>query len=175
MKKLITLLFLLSVLVSNAQSIYDKEFKINGLLGDTVELNSFKGKKVLIVNVASKCGYTPQYAGLQKLYDAHKDSLVIIGFPCNQFMSQEPGDATEIHGFCQKNYGVTFQMTEKVDVKGSEQNEVYQWLTQKSLNGFDDSKVKWNFQKYLLDEEGKLIAVFPSNVKPQSTEITNLL
>lgn len=175
MKKLITLLFLLSVLVSNAQSIYDKEFKINGLLGDTVELNSFKGKKVLIVNVASKCGYTPQYAGLQKLYDAHKDSLVIIGFPCNQFMSQEPGDATEINGFCQKNYGVTFQMTEKVDVKGSEQNEVYQWLTQKSLNGFDDSKVKWNFQKYLLDEEGKLIAVFPSNVKPQSTEITNLL
>ena len=175
MKKLITLLFLLSVLVSNAQSIYYKEFKINGLLGDTVELNSFKGKKVLIVNVASKCGYTPQYAGLQKLYDAHKDSLVIIGFPCNQFMSQEPGDATEIHGFCQKNYGVTFQMTEKVDVKGSEQNEVYHWLTQKSLNGFDDSKVKWNFQKYLLDEEGKLIAVFPSNVKPQSTEITNLL
>ena len=175
MKKLITLLFLLSVLVSNAQSIYDKEFKINGLLGDTVELNSFKGKKVLIVNVASKCGYTPQYAGLQKLYDAHKDSLVIIGFPCNQFMSQEPGDAAEIQGFCQKNYGVTFQMTEKVDVKGSEQNEVYQWLTQKSLNGFDDSKVKWNFQKYLLDEEGKLIAVFPSNVKPQSTEITNLL
>jgi glutathione peroxidase len=175
MKNLFTLLFVLTALFLNAQSFYDKEFKINGLMGETIECSSFKGKKVLIVNVASKCGYTPQYAGLQKLYDTHIDNLVIIGFPCNQFMSQEPGGADEINSFCQKNYGVTFLMTEKIDVKGDEQNEVYSWLTQKAQNGFKDSKVKWNFQKYLLDEEGKLIAVFPSNVKPQSTEITSLL
>jgi glutathione peroxidase len=127
------------------------------------------------VNVASKCGYTPQYADLEKLSQTYKDKLVVIGFPCNQFMGQEPGGEDQIAEFCQKNYGVTFPMTTKVDVKGKSQHEIYQWLTQKSLNGKDDYKVSWNFNKFLLDEEGYLIEHFPSGVNPLDEAITGKL
>lgn len=175
MKYLFILLIVLTGYVVSAQSIYEQNFEIPGLMGDTISINDFKGKKVLIVNVASKCGLTPQYEELQKLYETHKDSLVIIGFPCNQFMGQEPGTAEEIHSFCEKNYGVTFLMAEKIDVKGDSQHLIYQWLTQKSQNGLEDSKVKWNFQKYLLDENGYLIAVFAPSIKPLSSELIDKL
>lgn len=154
-------------------AIYD--IKINSLQGEAIDLSEFKGKKILFVNVASKCGYTPQYEGLQKLHAEYKEKLVIIGVPCNQFMNQEPGNSTEIAEFCQKNYGVEFLMTEKVDVKGKEQHQLYQWLTSKELNGKMDSKVKWNFQKYLLDENGNLMEVFDSGVEPMDEKITSYL
>lgn len=149
------------------------EIKINSLSGDAIELSKFKGKKILFVNVASKCGFTPQYEDLQKLHELHQDKLVIIGVPCNQFGGQEPGSANEIESFCQKNYGVDFLMTEKVDVKGDNQHPLYTWLTSGEKNGLKSSKVKWNFQKYLIDEEGKLLEVFMSNVKPLSKAIVD--
>ncbi len=155
------------------ESIYD--ISIHGLAGDSLDLNDFKGKKLLIVNVASKCGFTPQYKDLQELHEKYGDKLVIIGVPCNQFMSQEPGDASEIATFCEKNYGVTFQITEKVDVKGNEQHPLYRWLTDKSKNGSGDSTVKWNFQKYLISESGELLQVFGSKVNPMSDEILAFL
>jgi len=136
-----------------------------------LDLKQYKGKKILFVNVASKCGFTGQYDGLQELYSKHTEKLVIIGLPCNQFGSQEPGDETEIQSFCRLNYGVDFPMTEKVAVKGDEQHSVYEWLTQKEKNGKMDSSVKWNFQKYLVDEEGRLIDVFYSITKPMSKKI----
>ncbi|MES2380195.1 MAG: glutathione peroxidase [Bacteroidota bacterium] len=156
------------------KSFYD--LKIQSLDGKTtIDLSQFKGKKVLCVNVASKCGYTPQYEGLQKLYDAHKDKLVIIGFPCNQFMAQESGTTEEIATFCKKNYGVTFPLTEKIDVKGPTQHPVYQWLTNKETNGARDVEVKWNFGKFLIDENGKFVAYFPSKTEPLSEEIAQYL
>ncbi len=150
-------------------SIYD--FRVPGLLGDTINFSDFKGKKILIVNTASKCGYTPQYAGLEALYKAHKGKLVIVGFPANNFGAQEPGSNSEIGAFCQRNYGVTFPMAAKISVKGSDMHPVYQWLTEKEHNGFRDSEVGWNFQKYLIDENGKLIAVFPSATAPDSKDL----
>jgi glutathione peroxidase len=150
-------------------SIY--EFKVPGLLGDTIDFSAFKGKKILIVNTASKCGYTPQYAALEKLYKAYKDKMVIVGFPANNFGAQEPGSNPEIAEFCQKNYGVSFPMAAKISVKGDDMAPIYHWLTEKSRNNFRDSEVEWNFQKYLIDEKGKLIAVFPSALKPDSHEI----
>jgi len=152
------------------KSIYS--IAINSLQGEKLDLSKFKGKKILIVNVASKCGFTPQYEELQTLSERYNDKLSIIGVPCNQFMNQEPGSSEEIASFCKKNYGVTFTMTEKVDVKGNDQHALYEWLTNKSMNGVMDSKVKWNFQKYLIDEEGNLVNVFAPNVKPLSKEIT---
>lgn len=140
------------------KSIYDIE--ISSIDDKRIDLSKFKGKKILFVNVASKCGYTPQYAELQKLHETYLDQLVIIGIPCNQFMGQEPGSNEEIVQFCKKNYGVSFLMTEKVDVKGANQHPLYTWLTSKSLNGSVDSKVKWNFQKYLVNESGQLVDVF---------------
>jgi glutathione peroxidase len=154
-------------------SIYD--IAITSLEGKTINLNDFKGKKILFVNVASKCGYTSQYKNLQKLHDTHGDKLAIIGVPCNQFGGQEPGSASEIKEFCSKNYGVTFLMAEKCDVKGSNQHKLYKWLTMKSENGVEDSTVGWNFQKYLIDENGKLIQVFKSGVGPMDASITSLL
>lgn len=151
------------------------DISINALNGEPLDLNKYKGKKILFVNVASKCGFTPQYAGLQELHDKYGENLAIVGVPCNQFGSQEPGTKNEIASFCQKNYGVSFQMTEKVDVKGKNQHELYQWLTSESMNGTKDSSVKWNFQKYLVDEEGKLIGLFSSRVKPMSEEILSKL
>lgn len=154
-------------------SIY--EIEINSLGGEPIDLAEFKGKKVLFVNVASECGFTPQYAELQELYDTYQDRLVVIGLPCNQFGGQEPGTADEIESFCKKNYGVTFLMTEKIDVKGDNQHPLYTWLTEKNLNGVDNSSVKWNFQKYLIDENGDYIDVFFSMTKPNSDKITKYL
>ncbi|MFM2387959.1 MAG: hypothetical protein RL660_2716 [Bacteroidota bacterium] len=150
-------------------SIYD--IKVEGLDGGTIDLSQYKGKKILIVNTASKCGYTPQYADLQKLYDQYKDKLVIIGFPANDFLMQEPGSNGDIATFCQKNYGVTFPMAAKITVKGKNMHALYLWLTQKQYNGVADSKVKWNFQKYLIDENGKYVAMFDPGTNPMSEEI----
>ena len=150
--------------------IYD--IAIKSIDGDEIDLNDLKGKKVLFVNVASKCGFTPQYEGLQKLHETHGDQVTIIGVPCNQFMGQEPGTHEEIVSFCKKNYGVTFQLTEKVNVKGAKQHPLYAWLTSKELNGSKDSKVQWNFQKYLISEKGELLNVFSSRVDPMDESIT---
>lgn len=155
------------------KSIYD--ISIQSLEGEKIDLNQFKGKKILFVNVASKCGYTPQYKDLQALNDQYKDKLVIIGVPCNQFMSQEPGSNEEIAQFCERNYGVSFLITDKVKVKGDEQHKLYQWLTSKKMNGSTDSKVKWNFQKYLISETGELVQIFASGVNPLDEEIINYL
>ena len=151
------------------------DFKVPGLDGSTIDYSKYKGKKVLIVNTASECGYTPQYADLQKLYEAHKSNLVIVGFPANNFGGQEPGTNTEIKEFCKKNYGVTFPMAGKVSVKGDDIHPIFKWLTTKTENGVMDAEIKWNFTKFLLDEKGKLIAVFPSKVNPNSEEITKYL
>jgi glutathione peroxidase len=142
------------------------QYTIAGIEGETIDFKDFKGKYILIVNVASRCGYTPQYAQLQELYDNHKDKLVVVGVPCNQFGGQEPGTATEIQKFCNVRYGVTFPLTTKIDVKGTNQHELYKWLTQKSLNGVQDSKVAWNFHKYLINPQGHLVKVYPSAASP---------
>lgn len=156
-----------------SESIYD--IKINALNGEDIDLTNYKGKYILFVNVASNCGFTGQYEDLQKLYDTYQDKLMIIGVPCNQFGGQEPGSASEIETFCKINYGVTFLMTEKVDVKGENQHPLYQWLTQQSKNGTSSSSVKWNFQKYLIDKNGALLDYFYSTTKPLSTKITKYL
>ena len=151
------------------QSIYD--FKVAALDGGKIDFADYRGKKILIVNTASECGYTPQYEALQKLFESHKDKLVIVGFPANDFGKQEPGTNEEISAFCQKNYGVTFTMAAKISVKGDDMAPIYHWLTEKDHNHYTDSKVKWNFQKYLINEEGNLVAVFPPAVKPDSPEV----
>ena len=150
-------------------SIYD--FKVAALSGGTIDFSEFKGKKILIVNTASECGYTPQYEGLEALYKKYKEKLVIVGFPANDFGAQEPGSNEEIAGFCKKNYGVTFPMAAKITVKGDEKAPIYRWLTEKQYNHYGNSSVKWNFQKYLIDEKGNLVAVFMSKVKPESEEV----
>jgi glutathione peroxidase len=154
-------------------SIYD--FKVPSIDGGVIDFAAYKGKKILIVNTASKCGLTPQYAGLEALYQQHKDKLVIIGFPSNNFLFQEPGGNETIATFCTRNYGVTFPMAAKVSVKGRKMSPVYQWLTRKKHNGFSDNSVKWNFQKYLLDEQGRLIAVFKPSTLPDSEEVMNAI
>lgn len=154
-------------------SIY--KMQINDIEGNKINLEKFKGKKILFVNVASKCGFTKQYEGLQKLYNTYKDKLVVIGLPCNQFGEQEPGTLTEIQNFCSTNYGVTFLMTEKINVKGSNQHPIYEWLTQKEKNGVKSSSVKWNFQKYLIDENGNYIDFWYSMTKPMSKKIIKYL
>ena len=156
-----------------SKSIYNIE--INSLQGHAIDLNEFKGKKIMFVNVASKCGFTPQYRELQKLNDTYKDSLVVIGVPCNQFGKQEPGNSNEIQEFCEINYGVSFLITEKIDVKGSEQHPLYSWLTKKSINGKQNSTVKWNFQKYLVNEDGEFVDFFYSITKPLNSRITSHL
>jgi len=150
-------------------SIYD--FTITSLEGKEIHFSAFKGKKILIVNTASKCGFTPQYKELEMLYEQYKEQLVIVGFPANNFLFQEPKGNTEIAEFCQRNYGVSFPMSEKVSVKGKDIAPIYYWLTHKKYNGLENSKVKWNFQKYLLDENGKLIAIFNSKTSPLSEDI----
>lgn len=156
-----------------AKSIHD--FKVEALDGGTIDFSKFKGKKILIVNTASQCGFTPQYEGLQALYEKYKDKLVIVGFPANNFGGQEPGSNTEIKEFCKKNYGVTFPMAAKVSVKGDDTAPIFKWLCNKSENGVLDAEIKWNFSKFLLDENGKLVAKFDSGVKPMSDEIISKL
>jgi glutathione peroxidase len=152
------------------------DLKIKSLDGkSTINMSDFKGKKVLCVNVASKCGYTKQYEGLQRIADKYSDKLVVIGFPCNQFLNQESGSAQDIEQFCKKNFGVTFPLTEKIDVKGSSQHEVYQWLCQKDNNKVEDYTVKWNFNKFLIDENGNLIAYFPSSVEPEDNKLISAI
>jgi glutathione peroxidase len=154
------------------QSIY--QFKVKDLSGEEFDFSSLKGKKILIVNTASKCGLTSQYKNLQTIYDQYKDkNLVVIGFPANNFMSQEPGTSTEIAAFCEKNYGVTFPMMSKISVKGSDMAPIYQFLTQKNRNGLEDSNVQWNFQKYLIDENGYLAKVVSPQTLPTDSEIVN--
>jgi glutathione peroxidase len=151
------------------KSIYD--YKVESLDGDTINFADFKGKKILIVNTASKCGFTKQYAGLESLYEGHKDKLVIVGFPANNFGKQEPGSNEEIGAFCQKNYGVTFPMAAKVSVKGADIAPIYQWLTNASANGYKTTSVGWNFQKYLINEKGQLVGMFESSVAPDAKEL----
>mgnify|MGYP003340577719 FL=1 len=149
------------------------DFSVKTLEGTTFNFSSLKGKKVLIVNTASECGYTPQYEKLESLYKKYKNrNFIIVGFPSNDFGSQEPGTNAEIRQFCTKNYGVTFPMMEKICVKGKEMHEIYNWLTQKSENGVLDSEVRWNFQKYLVDEKGNLVATYPSGESPLGDKIT---
>lgn len=150
-------------------SLYD--IKINSLQNKPINLGDFKGKYILFVNVASKCGFTPQYKDLEKLHQDYKENLVVIGVPCNQFGAQEPGNATQIQEFCEVNYGVSFIITEKIDVKGINQHPLYTWLTDKNYNGKKSSTVRWNFQKYLINKNGELIDYYYSITSPTSTKI----
>ncbi len=150
-------------------SIYD--FKVAALDGGTIDFAKYKGKKILIVNTASECGNTPQYADLQKLSEKYKGKLVIVGFPANDFGSQEPGSNKEIAAFCSKNYSVTFPMAAKITVKGDDKAPIYHWLTEKKYNNYMDTEVKWNFQKYLVNEKGELVAMFSNRMSPTNDEI----
>ncbi len=177
MKHLISVLFAAFFTLSaslNAQNFHD--FTVEDIDGKTFEFSKLKGKKVLVVNVASKCGYTPQYEDLQKLYETYGgDKFEIIGFPANNFLKQEPGTNDEIKTFCSTNYGVTFPIMSKISVKGDDMHPVYKWLTSKDLNLVENSEVSWNFQKYLIDENGKLIAVFSPKTNPLDQKITSYL
>ncbi len=169
-----------TVTESEPENLMEKEpetiyqFKVETLSGEEFDFSMLKGKKMMIVNTASECGFTPQYENLQKLYDTYKDdNFVIVGFPANNFNSQEPGTNEEIAEFCKKNYGVTFPMMDKVSVKGDDTHDVYQFLTQKVRNGYEDSEVSWNFQKYLIDENGRLVRMVDSKTLPDDESIVN--
>jgi glutathione peroxidase len=151
------------------------KIKINSLQNKAIDLSKYNNKYILFVNVASKCGFTSQYKELEELYKMYEDNLIIIGSPCNQFGNQEPGTAEDIEAFCKVNFGVTFLMTEKIDVKGSKQHPLYSWLTDKTLNNSKSSSVKWNFQKYLVSPEGQLIDYYFSITKPSNSKITKHL
>lgn len=186
---LISMLVVMASMTLPGSAIYD--FKVPGLDGNDIDFSQFKGKKILIVNTASKCGNTPQYADLEKLYEKYKDKLVIVGFPANNFGQQEPGTNTDIKEFCMKNYGVTFPMAEKISVRGEDIHPLYKWLVQQSREmakkvdakeskdyawkAFLSDPVVWNFTKFLLDENGNLIAVFHNKVNPMSEEVTKYL
>lgn len=158
--------------VMEKQNIY--QFKVQDLTGKEFDFASLKGKKILVVNTASKCGLTPQYKELEAIYEKYKaQNFVVIGFPANNFASQEPGSNEEIGAFCAKNYGVSFPMMSKISVKGNDMNQLYQFLTQKSKNGLQDSEVEWNFQKYLINENGELAKVVSPRVTPTDPEIVN--
>ncbi len=156
--------------LSNSSTLYELDFV--SIEGEITPLSQFRGKFLLLVNVASQCGFTKQYKALQELSDLYGDQLVVIGFPCNQFGNQEPGDAGSIKSFCERRFGVSFPLSQKIDVKGSQQHPIYKWLTTKELNGKKNSKVHWNFQKYLINPDGKLIDVFYSITSPLSKKIT---
>lgn len=170
MKSLIILFIFLTALVPSSTSVH--QFTMTDINGEDQSLSAYEGKVILIVNVASKCGLTPQYEDLQKLYDEKKDDgLVILGFPANNFASQEPGTDDEIKTFCTKNYGVTFPMFSKISVKGDDMHPLYQFLTEKDKNGVMDSKVKWNFQKYLLGKDGHLVEMIPPSKSVLSEDV----
>jgi glutathione peroxidase len=161
-------------MMHSSVSVYD--FKVPALNGGTIDLSTYKGKKLLIVNTASKCGFTPQYADLEKLYDKYKDKLVIVGFPANDFGGQEPGTNSEISEFCKKNYGVTFPLAAKSDVVGENTSPLFKYLTDEAIKmGTPAPVIKWNFTKFLIDENGKLIGVYNSKITPMSEEITSHL
>ncbi len=164
------LLVTLTNTVLFSQTIYD--FKVKDIEGKEFDLSTLRGKKVMLVNTASKCGFTPQYEELEKLYSTYRDSnFVIVGFPSNDFLSQEPGTDSEIQAFCKKNYGVTFPMMSKIEVKGKNQHPLYKYLTTKSENGFSDNTVKWNFQKYLINTDGKIDKILSPATTPMSVEV----
>ena len=157
-----------------SQSIYDLSINLNN--GDSIPLSTYKGKKILIVNTASDCGYTDQYDDLQKLYDENKDRLIVIGFPANDFKEQEKGTDEEIAQFCKLNYGVTFPLTKKSSViPGPEQNPIFQWLTDKNKNGWTSKKPSWNFSKYLINEEGVLVNYFDPTISPTGKDVTEAI
>lgn len=169
---IIGILIVLTGMVYAQTSFYD--FTVKDISGKDYSLSQLKGKKVLVVNTASKCGFTPQYEGLEDLYKKYGgDDFVIIGFPANNFAHQEPGTNEEIATFCKKNYGVTFPMMSKISVKGDDQAPLYKWLTSKSENGVEDSKVTWNFQKYMIDEQGQLVGHFAPSVKPDNDKLVD--
>ncbi len=173
MKYLLSIFILLNInTMISQESVH--EFKMTTIEGSPKSLSSFKGKKILLVNTASQCGFTSQYMELQKLHESHKDDLAIIGFPANNFGGQEPGSNDQIKSFCQKNYGVTFLMSEKVSVKGSDIEPLFKWLNSQENNSFKGD-IMWNFEKYLIDENGKLIKRFRSTTKPNSEKITSLI
>lgn len=151
------------------------QFKVEALDGSTIDFSTFKGKKILVVNTASKCGFTPQYESLEKLYEKYSHKLIIVGFPANNFGQQEPGTNVEIREFCKKNYGVSFPMAAKISVKGDDMAPIYKWLTHKDENGVLDAEITWNFNKFLLDENGILIAKFDSKVTPMDEQIVKYL
>ena len=170
--KIAFIALLISSIVT-ASSIY--EFKVEGLEGGSIDFSKYKGKKIMIVNTASKCGNTPQYAELEQLYEKYKDKLVIVGFPANNFGQQEPGSNEEIKEFCTKNYGVSFPMASKVSVKGEDIAPIFKYLTDEAKKlGFEDP-IKWNFTKFLLDENGKLITVIHNKTKPMSEDVLKYL
>jgi glutathione peroxidase len=161
---------IMSMMPTEQQTIY--QFKVKDIDGKTFDFATLKGKKIMIVNTASKCGLTPQYEQLEALYDKYKNkNFVIVGFPANDFLSQEPGSDKEIAQFCQLNYGVSFPMMSKISVKGKDMHPVYHFLTEKAKNGLEDSKVEWNFQKYLIDEKGHLVRVVSPRILPNDQSI----
>ena len=169
---LLIFLFLLMYGIGLSQNFHD--INITSITGEELSMSTFKGQYVMVVNVASRCGYTKQYADLEKLYQNY-DNLVIIGVPCNQFANQEPKNENEILQFCSSKYNVTFPMTSKVNVKGKNKHALYQWLTEKEYNKTGDYKISWNFNKFLVDPNGKLVGHFKSKIKPLSKEITSIL
>ena len=171
---LITILLFCTTLIAKTQNMKESihQFKVTNLYGESFDFSSLKGKKIMVVNTASECGLTPQYEQLQEVYEKYNNkNFTIVGFPANNFGAQEPGSDEQIASFCKKNYGVTFPMMSKVSVKGDDMHELYSFLTQKSKNGLEDSEVAWNFQKYLLDENGVLVKVVHPKVLPNDAEI----
>jgi glutathione peroxidase len=170
---LLTGLLIFVMGTANAQTTF-YDFTVKDINGKDYPLSQLKGKKVLVVNTASKCGFTPQYEGLQELYEEYgADDFMIIGFPANNFLKQEPGSDEEIASFCSINYGVSFPMMSKISVKGDDQDPLYKWLTSKDDNGLENSKVSWNFQKYMIDEEGQLVGHFSPKTKPDNKELVS--
>ena len=173
MKKiLLTFITFFIYAITLSQSFYDIE--IRSINGDVLSMSEFKGKYVLVVNVASKCGYTKQYADLEKLYQSY-DNLIVLGVPCNQFANQEPKDEKQIMEFCSSTYNVTFPMTSKIKIKGKDKHSLYQWLTEKTYNKKGDYNINWNFNKFMVDPNGKLVEHFKSGVKPLSQDIISIL
>ncbi len=173
MKKILTSIFVTGLMLANTNIMAQAsihEFKVPGLMGDEINFADYKGKKILVVNTASKCGFTPQYEQLQELYSKHSDKVVVVGFPANNFGKQEPGTNDEIETFCKKNYGVTFPMAAKVSVKGDDIHPMFSWLNEQENPDFTGN-IRWNFEKYLFDEEGKLIHRYRSKASPMGEEI----